>query len=755
MKIKRNKGFSLAEVLISLTVVSLVIAAAAPIFTKKSHVGDESWHWTRSDYTSLQNGTVYNGEMVLVGTSKSPLLNELMKSKDTNSGTYYSTMYPQVYGARGENFIAGADTLSKKGKLTISKNRMDRNGFGQNFVDSHIALYNSGGNSSDVQYVGRLTSDQYNLAFGLGSLQSLNSSGINLSSQDYKWEIGESDVEHFNYNVHGVENTAIGHYAMAKLTGINSLHSTESPKTYKGEHDGGDENTALGYNAMYDNEIGSQNTAIGYNALAKTIKLKKETDSKDISYNTVIGNSLGFLNMDYSVNSSTDIISGARNVIVGNYSDKVDTKIYLPSGERIEPIVAIGSLARYEEANNQSYKSESAINYVRRRFGNGNVFIGHNAGRGLPLYDANTRINPTVESQKHKTTIKTLFNTGDYKNPLYENIVAIGNVDTNAENINSDQRVELIQIKYDDDAIAIAAKEKLPRKVVINGDFTVRSIDGQRTIFKVDASGVPISYHEGHASMTQLDGGSVNKGTSGPTRCEGAEICIGKFSVPKPDGSMFLFNGKDYVNDYDVYIRTMAVGYDRGSPLSISGMKMIPYLKTALLHLDRFKDTNGAVINFLNRDDSISSLLGGFGDFLEAIFGLSDARLKNIYGDSKIGLKEIDALKIKNYTYKSDKSKTLHVGVIAQELKKVFPNSVHEGTDGYLSITQEEMFYGLIKSIQELSSKNNQIEEKILLTEEKIKITNEQNDLLEKENKLLEKQNKEVAKRIAELKKNK
>ena len=45
----------------------------------------------------------------------------------------------------------------------------------------------------------------------------------------------------------------------------------------------------------------------------------------------------------------------------------------------------------------------------------------------------------------------------------------------------------------------------------------------------------------------------------------------------------FLFNGKDYVNDYDVYIRTMAVGYDRGSPLSISGMKMIPYLKTALL----------------------------------------------------------------------------------------------------------------------------------------------------------------------------
>jgi hypothetical protein len=136
-------------------------------------------------------------------------------------------------------------------------------------------------------------------------------------------------------------------------------------------------------------------------------------------------------------------------------------------------------------------------------------------------------------------------------------------------------------------------------------------------------------------------------------------------------------------------------------------------------------------------------------------FSTSDVRLKNIYGDSTIGLKEIDALKIKSYTYKADKNKTPHVGVIAQELKEIFPNSVIEGSDGYLSIKQEEMFYGLVKSIQELSAKNNQIKDKLALTYEQIKYTNEQNKLIEQENKLLEKQNKKFAKRIAKLQKNK
>lgn len=660
MKIKRIKGFSLAEVLISLTVVSLVMAAAAPVLTKKTDIGDVSWQWTNGTDEKLQNGTVFNRDGIIIGDTNLPKFNELMKSEDTGLGTYYSAMYPQIYGAEGHNFIAAADELSKKSKISIIKNRHDRNGFGQNFVDSHIALYNLGGSDGSVQYVGKLASDQYNLAFGLGALQSLNSDAIDLETLDYDWDEGDSKIEHFNYNVHGSENTAIGHYAMAKLTGDNR---------------GGNENVAMGYNAMFDNQIANQNTAVGYNALAKTVEMNDEVKPADISENTVVGNFLGVYNNKYTPKeSSTNIVSGAKNVIIGNYSQKA--------------------------SGNREFKSN-------------NIIIGHDAGNKLSL-------DKTVG-----------FNTGKSKSENeISNVIAID---------------DIVQIK-----------QGTKRKVIINGDFTIRTIDGRRAVFKVDGSGHTINVGNSHSRMT-LHNENL---PIGPDRCEDAEICIGKFNVPVVSNDLVITTTSEKKDLFDVYIKGMAVAYDGGSYLAINGVNRIPFLGAGLTYLDRYKDTNGAVINFLNwlnENNNISQFVPNpLTELITSVLqklGVSDVRLKNVYGDSNAGLKEIEALKIKNYVYKADKSKTPHVGVIAQELQKIFPNSVHKGSDGYLSITQEEMFYGLVKSIQELSAKNNQVEEKIALTDEQIKITNEQNNLLIQENKLLEKQNKEFAKRIAKLQK--
>ncbi len=83
----------------------------------------------------------------------------------------------------------------------------------------------------------------------------------------------------------------------------------------------------------------------------------------------------------------------------------------------------------------------------------------------------------------------------------------------------------------------------------------------------------------------------------------------------------------------------------------------------------------------------------------------SDRRLKNIGTRSIAGLKEINQLKIYNYTFKNDKSKRSQVGVMAQDLQKVFPNSVFEGSDGYLRIRWDEMFYASINAIKELDRK--------------------------------------------------
>ena len=122
----------------------------------------------------------------------------------------------------------------------------------------------------------------------------------------------------------------------------------------------------------------------------------------------------------------------------------------------------------------------------------------------------------------------------------------------------------------------------------------------------------------------------------------------------------------------------------------------------------------------------------------------SDARLKNISGDSTAGLKEINALEVKNYTYKKDEKKTPHVGVIAQQLQKVFPNSVFEGEDGYLKIKTEEIFYAMVNSIKELFAQIQDLTAKVVGLDKRI-------TELEKENAALKKQNEDFEKRLSKL----
>ena len=58
-----------------------------------------------------------------------------------------------------------------------------------------------------------------------------------------------------------------------------------------------------------------------------------------------------------------------------------------------------------------------------------------------------------------------------------------------------------------------------------------------------------------------------------------------------------------------------------------------------------------------------------------------------------------------NYTFKKDETKTPHVGVIAQDLQKVFPDAVKKGTDGFLTIRFEDMFFAMINAIKELDTR--------------------------------------------------
>ena len=119
----------------------------------------------------------------------------------------------------------------------------------------------------------------------------------------------------------------------------------------------------------------------------------------------------------------------------------------------------------------------------------------------------------------------------------------------------------------------------------------------------------------------------------------------------------------------------------------------------------------------------------------------SDRRLKNVGKAFAGGLAELKKLDLFHYTYKKDGSKTPHVGVMAQDLQKVFPDAVTKGDDGFLRIRLEDMFYALINAVKELANIFDKHDEKIVQ--------------LEKENKQLQKTVADLEKRLAKLEKQK
>ena len=131
----------------------------------------------------------------------------------------------------------------------------------------------------------------------------------------------------------------------------------------------------------------------------------------------------------------------------------------------------------------------------------------------------------------------------------------------------------------------------------------------------------------------------------------------------------------------------------------------------------------------------------------------SDIRLKNVGEKYTAGLDELKKLDFFHYTFKKDEAKTPHVGVMAQDLQKVFPDAVTEGDDGYLRIRMEDMFYAVINAVKELDTKITQIVENVTSLSKKV---DEQQQIIEAQQKLIEElqaQNANIEKRLAKVEK--
>ena len=93
----------------------------------------------------------------------------------------------------------------------------------------------------------------------------------------------------------------------------------------------------------------------------------------------------------------------------------------------------------------------------------------------------------------------------------------------------------------------------------------------------------------------------------------------------------------------------------------------------------------------------------------------SDKRLKKIIREYTKGLNEILQIRPIIYEFKENNRLNIvdpgeHVGIIAQEIQKVLPETVTCGNDGFLRFTPDAMYWALINAVKELAKRVEELE---------------------------------------------
>lgn len=111
----------------------------------------------------------------------------------------------------------------------------------------------------------------------------------------------------------------------------------------------------------------------------------------------------------------------------------------------------------------------------------------------------------------------------------------------------------------------------------------------------------------------------------------------------------------------------------------------------------------------------------------------SDIRLKDLETTFDDGLEAIKRLNVFNFTFKDDEEQQPQVGVIAQDLKRVFANSVFKDKRGYYQIRWDEMLYSAINAVKTLNTKIESLAARVSKDQARIATLKKDNAKLEKQ----------------------
>ena len=689
-----NKGFSaftLAEMMVVMLIMSIVLAAMAPVMTTKNKV-DNSSPWK---YSPNNSSDAYFGQ----GASMRAMIGQL-NGEDTDNGKL-------IINSLGSSF---SHILFKNGNTILGD------------------LYMSGNNLILGQRNGSSTSlGQNNINIGPNNWPSTDITGQS------NIIIGDNAMTHLST---GSNNIGLGTTLTALTTGTGNVtigdNSLISVTT-------GDGNIGLGNEANPAITTASKTIAIGTNSVASSIGAiaigsnLTSSEAHGAALDAAQARVMNSIAIGNNATSGANSGGGQNSIAIGNQAKANSTSDSGASG------IAIGA---YSNAGGHSVAlGTSALK--SNTTGSDNIAVGTSALRSNTTGSGNTALGDSA--LKSNTTGSG--NTALGKNSLYANTTGDDNIaigrnalyqsDTGGGNIAIGYQAMYYQngINYGNTAVGYQAMVGTnSASNYHNTAIGYRALNragnnsnnaGQNTAV---GSGALENNVTGFGN-TAIGANALNAGSKGDYNtglgyyaCANVtgsyKTCIGYNAGPANNDTLAKNNEKVvYLGDANttVYIPgNLIVGKDTmlGARTAGDRKQYKVFLKAGNKGTnDRWTfigthDYKGSDDNLYGLDDA--TFTDGSFKLLnaESFEGkYSDRRLKYVGKDNNDGLAKIKQLKVFNYVYKKDTTKTPHVGVIAQDLQKVFPNAVQKGKDGFLTIRMEDMFYAVINAIKELDAK--------------------------------------------------
>ena len=666
-------------------IMSIVLAAMAPIMTTKNKVDNSSpWKYSpnnssdayfgqgasmRAMIGQLNGEDTDNGKLIInnLGSSFSHIL---FKNGNTILGDLYMSGNNLILGHRN-----GSSTSLGQNNINIGPNNWPSTDItGQSNIiigDNAMTHLSTGSNNIGLgTTLTALTTGTGNVTIGDNSLTSVTTGDGNIGLGN---EANPAITTASKTIAIGTNSVAGSLGAIAIGSNIESGEGTET----NGATARGGFSIAIGNGAIsnYDNSVNGLSIAIGHDAKA---------NSEDDSVNAAIAIGYGA-----DSNSASTIAIGTTASATGGSAVAIGTDARATGGRSI----AIGpSNGRWDGDNEGSTMAAGdnsiALGIGAYSVGTAGIAIGNNSyapsNYGIAIgYNAEAKDEAIAIG---KDTYISRLNGG----------IAIG---AGARSGATDSNM------YGDYAIAIGKNAKA------GSDY-----------------GVSVGYNAGSSikgyNNTAIGAGACQYVTGSYKTCIGADSGPASGSDWASDDKERIFIGSSSkFNNGPAVLEVhneggSSFGRNKDSSVVINGNLIVK--GGIITTLWRYGGGDNDDVNLLARssgqlepewNDAVAKLFkryadNGHGEF-KSFSGnvISDRRLKYVGKESTTGLDKVRQLKVFNFTYKKDTTKTPHVGVIAQDLQKVFSNAVQKGKDGFLTIRMEDMFYAVINAIKELDAK--------------------------------------------------